>query len=91
MSWSFTVTAAPCACSAYCVDVLTKGARLARNGEFTLRAFLNGRLDLAQAEAVHALVSAKTTAAADSALATMRGGLTTPVSQARTLVRRLTR
>lgn len=64
---------------------LDEGARLARNGEFTLRAFLNGRLDLAQAEAVHALVSAKTTAAADSALATMRGGLTTPVSQARTL------
>ena len=59
------------------------GARVARRGEFTLRAFLNGRLDLAQAEAVHALVSARTTAAADSALAAMRGGLTTPVSEAR--------
>ena len=65
---------------ARCLD---EGARLARNGEFTLRAFLNGRLDLTQAEAVHALVSAKTTAAADSALAAMRGGLTTPVSEAR--------
>jgi tRNA modification GTPase len=62
---------------------LDKGARLARNGEFTLRAFLNGRLDLTQAEAVHALVSAKTTAAADSALASMRGGLTAPVGDAR--------
>lgn len=59
------------------------GARTARRGEFTLRAFLNGRLDLAQAEAVHALVSARTTAGADSALAAMRGGLTTPVSEAR--------
>lgn len=38
-------------------------------GEFTLRAFLNGRLDLSQAENVGKLVSAKTTAAADSALA----------------------
>ena len=62
---------------------LEEGARLARNGEFTLRAFLNGRLDLAQAEAVNALVSARTTAAADSALAALRGGLTTPVSRAR--------
>jgi len=62
---------------------LEEGARLARNGEFTLRAFLNGRLDLTQAEAVHSLVSARTTAAADSALASMRGGLTTPVGEAR--------
>jgi len=62
---------------------LSRGARLAKNGEFTLRAFLNGRLDLTQAEAVHALVSAKTTEAANSALATMRGGLTTPVGEAR--------
>lgn len=48
--------------------------RLAQPGEFTLRAFLNGRLDLSQAEAVQALVSAKTEAAADSALSAMRGG-----------------
>lgn len=38
-------------------------------GEFTLRAFLNGRLDLAQAENVSRLISAKSAAAADSALA----------------------
>ena len=57
--------------------------RLARPGEFTLRAFLNGRLDLTQAEAVQALVSAKTEAAADSALAVMRGGLAGPVKSAR--------
>lgn len=39
------------------------------SGEFTLRAFLNGRLDLAQAENVSRLISAKSTAAADLALA----------------------
>lgn len=38
-------------------------------GEFTLRAFLNGRLDLSQAENVGKLISAKSTAAADAALA----------------------
>ncbi|XP_057993759.1 uncharacterized protein LOC110646120 isoform X2 [Hevea brasiliensis] len=45
------------------------GARLAEPGEFTLRAFLNGRLDLSQAESVGKLVSAKSVAAADAALA----------------------
>ena len=57
--------------------------RLARPGEFTLRAFLNGRLDLTQAEAVQALVSARTDAAADGALAALRGGLAGPVRAAR--------
>ena len=57
--------------------------RLARPGEFTLRAFLNGRLDLTQAEAVHGLVNARTNAAADDALAALRGGLAGPVKKAR--------
>jgi tRNA modification GTPase len=48
---------------------LANGCRLARPGEFTLRAFLNGRLDLSQAESVAQLVTAKTVTAADSALA----------------------
>ncbi|CAN1785136.1 tRNA modification GTPase MnmE [Linum perenne] len=48
---------------------LEAGARLAEPGEFTLRAFLNGRLDLSQAENVGKLISAKSVAAADSALA----------------------
>lgn len=39
------------------------------SGEFTLRAFLNGRLDLSQAEDVGKLISAKSVAAADAALA----------------------
>ncbi|KAM4086963.1 hypothetical protein ACJW30_10G142100 [Castanea mollissima] len=48
---------------------LEAGARLADPGEFTLRAFLNGRLDLSQAENVGKLISAKSVAAADAALA----------------------
>jgi tRNA modification GTPase len=51
------------------------GARPARPGEFTLRAFLNGRLDLSQAEAVAQLVAARPPAAADSALAGLTGGV----------------
>jgi tRNA modification GTPase len=51
------------------------GARPARPGEFTRRAFLNGRLDLAQAEAVGELVQSETEAAARAALGRLRGGL----------------
>ena len=49
------------------------GARLARRGEFTERAFLNGRMDLSEAEAVIDLIDAKTDAAADDALAHLGG------------------
>lgn len=42
------------------------------SGEFTLRAFLNGRLDLTQAENVDKLISAKSVAAADAALAAIQ-------------------
>eukprot|EP00192_Tetraselmis_astigmatica_P003258 CAMPEP_0117660180 /NCGR_PEP_ID=MMETSP0804-20121206/6829_1 /TAXON_ID=1074897 /ORGANISM="Tetraselmis astigmatica, Strain CCMP880" /LENGTH=553 /DNA_ID=CAMNT_0005466889 /DNA_START=229 /DNA_END=1886 /DNA_ORIENTATION=- len=62
---------------------LEAGARLARPGEFTLRAFLNGRLDLTQAESVEQLVSAKTASAADSAIAGLQGGIGGVVSQHR--------
>ena len=48
--------------------VLRQGARLAEPGEFTKRAFLNGRIDLSQAEAVMDLIDARTTEAADAAL-----------------------
>lgn len=53
---------------------LQKGARLAKPGEFTQRAFLNGKLDLAQAEAVADLIASNTTAARKAAIHTMRGG-----------------
>ena len=49
------------------------GARLADRGEFTLRAFLNGKLDLSEAESVIELVDAKTDRAADDALARQNG------------------
>lgn len=55
--------------------LLAAGARLAGPGEFTLRAFLRGRLDLAQAEAVADLVHAETVAASELALAQLRGAL----------------
>lgn len=54
-----------------CLDA---GARLAEPGEFTLRAFLNGRLDLSQAENVGRLITANSVGAADSALAGIQGG-----------------
>jgi tRNA modification GTPase len=51
------------------------GLRPAGPGEFTLRAFLNGRIDLSEAEAVAALVEARSSQAARSALRQLRGGL----------------
>ncbi|KAJ0519813.1 putative small GTP-binding protein [Helianthus annuus] len=63
---------------------LEAGAKLAEPGEFTLRAFLNGRLDLSQAEDVGKLVSAKSVAAADAALAGIQGGFSSLVKSLRT-------
>jgi tRNA modification GTPase len=54
--------------------LLRRGARLAKAGEFTQRAFLNGKLDLAQAEAVADLIASQSAAAASTALQTIRGG-----------------
>jgi tRNA modification GTPase len=54
---------------------LAQGARHAEPGEFTKRAFLNGRLDLTQAEAVQDLISARTDKQAELALHHMSGGL----------------
>jgi tRNA modification GTPase len=52
---------------------LELGARLAQAGEFTRRAYLNGKIDLAQAEAVIDLIEAQTAAAARSAVRSLRG------------------
>lgn len=62
---------------------LEAGARLAEPGEFTLRAFLNGRLDLTQAESVSELVGAQSPQAAQIALAGLQGKLATPIRQLR--------
>ncbi len=53
---------------------IKRGARLAKPGEFTQRAFLNGKLDLAQAEAVADLIASNTAASQKAALHTIRGG-----------------
>ena len=55
--------------------VLRAGARLAQPGEFTKRAFLNGRIDLSQAEAVMDLIASSNEAAAKSALSHLGGAL----------------
>ncbi|MGE5594339.1 MAG: tRNA uridine-5-carboxymethylaminomethyl(34) synthesis GTPase MnmE [Betaproteobacteria bacterium] len=59
--------------------VLKCGARLAEPGEFTRRAFLSGRIDLAQAEAVIDVIRARTDSARRLALANLRGGLSSSV------------
>ncbi|MGD1705028.1 tRNA uridine-5-carboxymethylaminomethyl(34) synthesis GTPase MnmE [Dapis sp. BLCC M229] len=59
------------------------GARLAQPGEFTLRAFLNGRLDLTQAESIADLVGSQSPAAAQVALAGLQGKLASPIRQLR--------
>lgn len=63
--------------------VLAHGARMANPGEFTLRAFLNGRLDLAQAEAVMDLISSQTEAGQRLAMQQLRGRISEQVQDAR--------
>lgn len=62
---------------------LRSGARLAERGEFTKRAFLNGRLDLSQAEAVIDIVKAKTEKTFDVALSQMEGALSERIKEIR--------
>lgn len=59
--------------------ILEEGARMAEPGEFTKRAFLNGRIDLSQAEAVIDIIRAKTDLAADVALGQLEGKLSKKV------------
>jgi tRNA modification GTPase len=63
--------------------LITAGARMARSGEFTLRAFLYGRLDLSQAEAVADLISSRSKVAHDLALSQMRGGFSKKIKEMR--------
>jgi tRNA modification GTPase len=63
--------------------LLDSGARLARPGEFTQRAFANGRMDLAQAEAVATLIGAKSARAAQAAADQLSGGLSKRVNALR--------
>ena len=66
--------------------VLAQGIRMANPGEFTLRAFLNGRLDLAQAEAVMDLISAQTEAGQRLAMQQLRGRISEQIQEARRTV-----
>lgn len=61
--------------------VLENGARLAERGEFTKRAFLNGRIDLSQAEAVMDLISAKTDSSFDISLNQLEGSISSEVKK----------
>src|SRR4030042_1192091 len=63
--------------------VLEKGARLAEPGEFTKRAFLNGRIDLAQAEAVLDIIRAKTDSALKIGAQQLKGALSKQINRVR--------
>jgi len=66
--------------------VLREGARMAEPGEFTKRAFLNGRLDLSQAEAVIDVIKAKADASYEAAISQMEGDLSRKVREIRAAV-----
>jgi tRNA modification GTPase len=63
--------------------VLRAGARLAEPGEFTKRAYLNGRLDISEAEAVMDIISAKSEYALQSSVSQLKGGLNRKISSVR--------
>ena len=66
------------------LELLVKqGARMAKAGEFTLRAFLNGKLDLAQSEAVADLISSDSEISHKMAMDQMRGGFSTKIKELR--------
>ncbi len=64
-------------------DCLASGARLAERGEFTLRAFLSGRIDLTRAEAVLGVIEARDASQLASSLEQLGGGVATPIEQLR--------
>ncbi len=69
--------------------VLEKGARIAEPGEFTKRAFLNGRIDLTQAEAVLDLIRARSSKGADLACKQLTGKIATGISKLRDDIKRI--
>ncbi len=64
-------------------EVLKKGARLAEPGEFTMRAFINGKIDLTQAEAINQLIEAKSEVEAKVALKQLEGNLSKKIEELR--------
>lgn len=63
--------------------IISQGARLAKAGEFTQRAYLNGRMDLAQAEAIADLIASDSKASHQVAMKQMRGGFSKKIEQLR--------
>lgn len=63
--------------------LIAKGARIARPGEYTQRAFMNGKMDLSQAEAVADLIASNTKASQKVAIQQMRGGFSAEISALR--------
>ncbi len=63
---------------------LQNGCRMADNGEFTMRAFLNGKMDLSQAEAVADVIASNSAASHQIAIQQMRGGITNELKELRT-------
>jgi tRNA modification GTPase len=63
--------------------LLRKGCRMATAGEFTLQAFLNGKMDLSQAEAVADLIASDSKASHQLAIQQMRGGFSTEIEELR--------
>ena len=66
--------------------VLNRGAKLAEPGEFTKRAFLNGRLDLSQAEAIIDMIKSKTDKAFETSLNQLEGSLSKKISEIRNIL-----
>ena len=64
-------------------EVLKRGARLAEPGEFTMRAFINGKIDLTQAEAINELIEAKSELSAKLALKQLEGALSKKIREIR--------
>ena len=81
--WRFPATAACCPPSSCSTRCSPNGARLAEPGEFTKRAFLNGRIDLAQAEAVADLIHSRTELSLAAANEQLAGKLSQRINQLR--------
>lgn len=84
-----------CHGSAYIVQhllesLIQQGARQAKPGEFTMRAYMNGKLDLSQAEAVADLIASSNKATHDMALSQLRGHFSSQLAQLRDQLLRLT-
>jgi tRNA modification GTPase len=79
----------PVVMAAVIAAATARGARPARPGEFTLRAFLHGKLDLLQAEAVQALVDAVSPAEARAAVGQLDGALSAAVARVAAAIREL--